>query len=61
MVSDEELREVDFETYCKACKYEGRKEEQIPCCYCLEEPLNLYSQKPVKWEAKEKEKAKSKN
>ena len=60
MVSDEELREVDFETYCKTCKYEKRPEEQIPCCDCLEEPLNLFSQKPVKWEAKDKGKAKSK-
>lgn len=52
MVSDEELREVDFEAYCKTCKYEKRPEEQNPCCDCLEEPLNLFSQKPVKWEGK---------
>lgn len=60
MVSDEELREVDFETYCKTCKYEKSLEIDRPCCDCLEEPVNLYSRKPVKWETKDKGKAKSK-
>lgn len=54
MISDEEYREVNFEKYCKTCKNEKRPETQIPCCYCLEEPLNLFSEKPVKWEPKSK-------
>lgn len=45
-------KEVYFETYCKTCKYKDRKEEQLPCCDCLEEPVNLQSNKPVKWEEK---------
>lgn len=51
MIND--YKEVNFGEYCKTCKYEKRSERMIPCCYCLEEPLNLYSEKPVKWEAKE--------
>lgn len=49
---EDDYREVYFGDYCKTCKYEKRPEEQIPCCYCLEEPLNLYSHKPVRWEGK---------
>lgn len=52
MIRDEEYREVDFEAYCKTCKYEKRPETREPCCDCLEEPTNLFSEKPVKWEGK---------
>lgn len=44
---------VDFKKYCKICKHEHAKETEDPCNECLENPTNLYSQKPVKWEAKE--------
>lgn len=47
---EDTYKEVDFEKYCKTCKYKDRDEKLIPCCYCLEETENLYSQKPVKWE-----------
>ena len=49
---DNEYLEVYFDQYCKTCKYYDNKENVIPCCECLEEPTNLYSHKPVKWEAK---------
>lgn len=48
---DSEYREVKFGDYCKICKHEKTPEEQKPCCYCLEEPVNLYSERPVKWES----------
>lgn len=43
---------VDFETYCKTCEHKDRKENEQPCCECLEHPTNLHSRKPVKWEEK---------
>lgn len=47
-------RFVEFDRYCKTCKYERLEDSKDPCCECLDEPVNLYSTKPVKWEAKEK-------
>lgn len=40
-------KEVYFDHYCKTCKYESVKEEENPCCECLENPVNLYLHKPV--------------
>lgn len=52
MTSDEGYREVYFGPYCETCIYKDRDEKLLPCCDCLEEPLNLESHKPVKWEGK---------
>lgn len=52
MVIDNEYREVLFDKYCETCKHRGVKETEDPCNECLENPMNLYSQKPVKWEEK---------
>ena len=43
-------KEVHFHDYCVKCKYYDRKEEEDPCFDCLEEPVNLYSHKPLKFE-----------
>jgi len=40
---------VDFEEYCSKCKYKDKEENEDPCWDCLDEPVNLYSQKPVKF------------
>lgn len=45
-------KEVYFNLYCKNCKYKDLKESDDPCDECLNEPVNLYSHKPVKWEEK---------
>ncbi len=45
-------KEVYFDQYCKNCKYKDLKESDDPCDECLNEPVNLYSHKPVKWEEK---------
>lgn len=45
--------EVDFEQYCKTCKYADRDERYIPCCYCLEDPILPNTKKPACWEEKE--------
>lgn len=45
---------VHFHDYCVKCKYYDRKEEEDPCFECLENPVNLYSHKPLKFEEAEK-------
>lgn len=49
---EEDYREVHFWKYCSSCKHETLEENEYPCFICLNEPLNLYSSKPVKWEEK---------
>lgn len=46
----ESIKEVYFDKYCKTCKHEKKDEYEEPCDDCLEEPVNLYSHKPVRWE-----------
>lgn len=49
---EEQFKEVYFDRYCKTCKHEKLKEEEKPCCECLEHPINAYSHKPVMYEEK---------
>lgn len=49
----ETYKEVYFGQYCKTCKHCEKEETDEPCDDCLNEPVNLYSHKPVKWEEKE--------
>lgn len=46
-------KEVYFDKYCGKCKYEKLTENDSPCDECMDEPVNLYSHKPVKFEEKE--------
>lgn len=41
-----------FANHCPTCKYEAVKEEDEPCNECLDYPVNLNTDKPVKWEEK---------
>lgn len=41
---------VDFHLYCNKCKHKKLKEDESPCDECLEEPVNIDSHKPVKFE-----------
>lgn len=43
-------KEVFFGQYCKTCKHLDTKEDKEPCNECLNEPVNLYSHKPVNYE-----------
>lgn len=45
--------EVDFWKYCKTCRHLETEESEEPCCDCLEEPVNIDSRKPVKYEARD--------
>ena len=47
-----EFKEVYFHQYCKTCKYKELKDHEKPCDECLDEPINLHSHKPTKWEEK---------
>lgn len=51
---DSDYKEVYFDKYCNTCKYEKTAEKDDPCNRCLEEPVNLYSHKPVEWKEKTK-------
>ena len=46
-------KEVYFDQYCKTCKHKELPEDKDPCDDCLNEPVNIYSHKPVKWEKDE--------
>lgn len=37
---------VDFETYCKTCKYKNVKEKRDPCNICLDIPARYNSKIP---------------
>ena len=52
---DEIYKEVYFNDYCKKCKYKDLKEDDDPCDECLSYPVNVFSHKPIKFEAKNKE------
>lgn len=49
---EEGYKEVYFGEYCKTCKHEKLEEDKDPCHDCLNNPVNVYSHKPVYWEAK---------
>ena len=49
------FKEARFDKYCKTCKNRETKETDDPCNECLNNPVNLYSHKPMKYEKDEKE------
>ena len=53
-MDDQDYRIVDFATYCPKCKNWKTEENEEPCNECLEHPMNLYTDRPVKFEEKEK-------
>lgn len=53
--------EVDFETYCKLCKYKDVLQSDEPCTSCLEQFSNYNSSKPVNFKlASKKDSVRSK-
>lgn len=51
---DEAYKEVHFHEYCESCVHKQLKDIEEPCNECLDNPVNLYSHKPVKYEEKER-------
>lgn len=43
-------KEVCYDKCCKTCKHFNKKEKENPCFECLNNPVNLYSHKPMKYE-----------
>ena len=54
-MNDTECRIIDFEKYCKDCKYKKLKDNKDPCNECLDYGANFESEKPVKFIKDEKE------
>ena len=50
-----QIKEVDFHTYCETCKNKDDYEddENSPCYECLDEPVNIDSHKPIYYTPKE--------
>ena len=53
-MEDERYKEVYFDQYCKDCAHKALKDTDEPCNECLDNPINLYSHKPVNWVDKNK-------
>lgn len=51
---EEIYKEVYFDKYCDKCEFKKCKEDETPCDECLENPVNIYSHKPVKFVEKKK-------
>lgn len=51
-----EYNEVAFSEYCLRCKHKDCDHWMDPCNECLSNPVNLHSNKPVKFEEKETKK-----
>lgn len=51
---ENQYRFVDFKKYCETCKHKKLKENLDPCCECLDECVNVDSEKPVYYEEAEK-------
>lgn len=49
---DEGYKEVYFHLFCPICKHSKKDNNEEPCDECLENPINLHTHKPVKWEGK---------
>lgn len=45
---------VRFDIWCPKCKHRNKAENEEPCYDCLQEPVNIDSQKPIKWEDRTK-------
>lgn len=53
IINDTEYKEVYFDDYCMSCKHAMVKTIEEPCNECLDNPVRLYSHKPVNFEEKE--------
>lgn len=51
-----EQKIVDFEEYCKRCKYYEKPEHEDPCWDCLDYPVNAWTHKPMRFEERENKK-----
>lgn len=52
MAAEGEYKEVNYGEYCHLCIWYGNKENEWPCCECLEQDLQLNSHKPERFESR---------
>lgn len=52
-VFDEDYLEVYFDQYCNTCKHKDNPESEPPCDECLENPTNLNTHKPYRYEERD--------
>ena len=45
-------KEVYYHIYCNKCKYNNCPESDEPCSTCLNQPVNEFSHKPIKFKEK---------
>lgn len=53
-MTDSDNQFVAFYKYCEKCKYGSLEGYEDPCEECLTSPVNLYTDKPVKFVPKDK-------
>lgn len=46
----ERMKIVEFDEWCKKCKYYDKGENEDPCFDCLCDPVKVASHKPTKYE-----------
>ena len=52
-MSEFRFKEVYFDGYCHKCMFKDKDEAEEPCDDCLEQAMNEFSHKPVKFIPKE--------
>lgn len=51
MISEDQ-REVRFDLYCEKCAHKGVDDVKEPCNECLDNPMNVHTDRPIKYEEK---------
>lgn len=46
----DELKIVHFDEYCPKCKHYSKSGSEDPCRECLDNPVNAWSHKPVRFD-----------
>ena len=49
-MAESNFKEVQFQKYCKTCKYRKVKETEEPCNECLTQGARTGSHKPLKYD-----------
>ena len=58
MASDYDYKEARYDLYCRTCKHWKEEGYESECEKCLDVPINLYSEKPTRYEEDETRKEK---
>lgn len=53
-MNETNIKLVEFENWCKTCKFENTTSTKEPCDTCLGVPARENSHKPEKWQEKDR-------